>query len=144
MHRYLSILLFIGLAWGQIFDSKGISYGIGDTETGISLVGFNLSKNIDENYTIFFGVGSFIYVNPICIGIRDYKKTDNGKSSYSFFSIQYSISSSKGHFIPTFGLVSERILKDNSQKFKLGIMTFLAPNGVGIGPILRFEKTYNM
>ncbi len=55
INRYSSILLSIGLASRQIFDSKGISYGIEDTETGISLVGINLSKNIDEKYTIFFG-----------------------------------------------------------------------------------------
>ena len=87
--KHLTLLLFIGLAWGQFFDSKGISFGIGDTETGISLFGFNLSKNLDDNYTIFFGAGSFIYVNPICIGIRNYKESETGKSSYPFF--QYNI-----------------------------------------------------
>ena len=142
MRRYISLLLFIGLAWGRFFDSKGISFGIGDTETGISLIGFNLSKNLDDNYTIFFGAGSFFYVNPICIGIRNYKKSETGKSSYPFFSIQYSISSTSGYFIPTFGLVTERILDSNSGKFKAGLMTFLAPNGVGVGPILRFEKNF--
>ena len=142
MNKYISLLLFIGLAWGQFFDSKGISFGIGDTETGISLFGFNLSKNIDDKYTIFFGAGSFFYVNPICIGIRNYKKSETGKSSYPFFSIQYSISSTSGYFIPTFGLVGEQILDSNSGKFKVGLMTFLAPIGVGVGPILRFEKNF--
>ena len=142
MRRYLSLLLLIGLAWGQFFDSKGISFGIGDTETGISLFGFNLSKNIDDKYTIFFGAGSFLYVNPICIGIRNYKKSETGKSSYPFFSIQYIISSTSGYFTPTFGLVAEQILDSNSGKFKVGLMTFLAPNGVGVGPILRFEKNF--
>ena len=142
LRRYLSLSLLICLAWGQFFDSKGISFGIGDTETGISLIGFNLSKNLDDNYTIFFGAGSFIYVNPICIGIRNYKESETGKSSYPFFSIQYSISSTSGYFIPTFGLVTERILDNNSAKFKAGLMTFLAPNGVGVGPILRFEKNF--
>ena len=141
-HRIFPIFLFIGLAWGQFFDSKGISFGIGDTETGISLVGFNLSKNLDDNYTIFFGAGSFIYVNPICIGIRNYKESETGKSSYPFFSIQYSISSTSGYFIPTFGLVTERILDGDSAKLKAGLMTFLAPSGVGVGPILRFEKNF--
>ena len=142
MRRYISLLLLIGLAWGQFFDSKGISFGIGDTETGISLFGFNLSKNIDDKYTIFFGAGSFFYVNPICIGIRNYKKSETGKSSYPFFSIQYIISSTSGYFTPTFGLVAEQILDGNSGKFKAGLMTFLAPNGVGVGPILRFEKNF--
>ena len=142
MTKHLTLLLFLGLAWGQFFDSKGISFGIGDTETGISLIGFNLSKNIDVNYTIFFGAGSFFYVNPICIGIRNHKESKTGKSSYPFFSIQYSISSTSGYFIPTFGLVTERILDSNSGKFKAGLMTFLAPNGIGVGPILRFEKNF--
>ena len=142
MTKHLTLLLFIGLAWGQFFDSKGISFGLGDTETGISLIGFNLSKNIDDKYTIFFGAGSFFFVNPICIGIRNYKKSETGKSSYPFFSIQYWISSTSGYFIPTFGLVTERILDSNSGKFKAGLMTFLAPNGVGVGPILRFEKNF--
>ncbi len=142
MTKHLTLLLFLGLAWGQFFDSKGISFGIGDTETGISLIGFNLSKNIDVNYTIFFGAGSFFYVNPICIGIRNHKESKTGKSSYPFFSIQYSISSKRGYFIPTFGLVTERILDSNSGKFKAGLMTFLAPNGIGVGPILRFEKNF--
>ena len=72
VHKIFPIFLFIGLAWGQFFDSKGISFGIGDTETGISLIGFNLSKNLDDNYTIFFGAGSLFMLIP-GIGIRNYK-----------------------------------------------------------------------
>ena len=40
--KYLSLLLFMGLAWGKIFDTKGISFGIGDSETGISIFGLSV------------------------------------------------------------------------------------------------------
>ena len=59
MNKYISLLLFIGLAWGQFFDSKGISFGIGDTETGISLIGFNLSKNMKTYLILLFSAFLF-------------------------------------------------------------------------------------
>jgi len=141
MYRYLSLLLFIGLAWGQIFDTKGISFGIGDSETGISLFGLSLSKHFNEKHALFLGAGTFVFVNPICIGLKKYSKKTDNQSSYSFFSIQYSISR-KNHIIPTLGIVSERVLEDNSKKIKLGLMVFRAPNGFGAGPILRFERNF--
>ncbi len=42
VHKIFPIFLFIGLAWGQFFDSKGISFGIG----------FPLSSNILINATL--------------------------------------------------------------------------------------------
>ena len=74
MIRYLSLSLFIGLAWGQMFDTKAISFGIGDSETGISLFGLSLSKNFNEKHTLFLGAGTFALVNPICIGLKKYNK----------------------------------------------------------------------
>ena len=53
MNRYISLLLFIGLAWGHMFDTKAISFGIGDSVTGMSLFGLSLSKNFNEKYTLF-------------------------------------------------------------------------------------------
>ena len=141
MPRYLSLLLFIGLAWGQMFDTKGISFGIGDSETGISIFGLSLSKHFNEKHALFLGAGTFVYFNPICIGLKQYSKKTDNQSSYSFFSIQYTISR-KNHIAPTFGIVSERVLKNNSKKIKLGLMVFRAPNGFGIGPILRFERNF--
>ena len=141
MPRYLSLLLFIGLAWGQMFDTKGISFGIGDSETGISIFGLSLSKHFNEKHALFLGAGTFVYFNPICIGLKQYSKKTDNQSSYSFFSIQYTISR-KNHIVPTFGIVSERVLKDNSKNIKLGLMVFRAPNGFGIGPILRFERNF--
>ena len=40
--KYLSLLLFMGLAWGKMFDTKGISFGIGDSETGFSIFGLSV------------------------------------------------------------------------------------------------------
>ena len=141
MIRYISLLLFIGLAWGQMFDTKSISFGIGDSETGISLFGLSLSKNFNEKHALFLGAGTFAFVNPICIGLKKYNKKTDNQSSYSFFSIQYIISR-KNNIVPTLGIVSERILKDNSKKIKLGLMVFHSPRGFGVGPILRFERNF--
>ena len=139
--KYLSLLLFMGLAWGKMFDTKGISFGIGDSETGISIFGLSVSKHFNEKNALFLGAGTFGYVNPICIGLKQYRtKTDN-QSSYLFLSIQYIISV-KHHIAPTLGIVSERVSKDNLKKIKLGLMVFRAPNGFGAGPILRFERNF--
>ena len=141
MIKHLTIVLFIGLVQGQIFETKGISFGIGDSETGISLFGLSLSKHFNEKQALFFGAGTFIYVNPICIGLKQYSKKTDNQFVYSFFSIQYTISR-KNHVVPTLGIVYERMLKDYSNKIKLGIMVFHAPNGFGAGPILRFERNF--
>jgi len=139
--KYLSLLLFMGLAWGKMFDTKGISFGIGDSETGFRIFGLSVSKHFNEKQALFLGAGTFVYVNPICIGLKQYSKKTDKQSSYSFFSIQYTISR-KNHVIPTLGIVSERVLKDNSKKIKLGLMVFHAPKGFGVGPILRFERNF--
>jgi len=141
MTKHLILLLFIGLAWGKMFDTKGISFGIGDSETGISLFGLSLSKYFNEKQALFLGAGTFAYVNPICIGLKQYSKKTDKQSSYLFFSVQYVISRTN-NVAPTFGIVSERVLKDNSKKIKLGLMGFRAPNGFGAGPILRFERNF--
>jgi len=141
MRRYLTLLLFIGLAWGKIFDTSSLSFGIGDSETGISIVGLSLSKHLNEKNTLFLGAGSVVYVNPICIGLKQYIKKTDKQSSYSFFSIQYTISR-KNHIVPTFGLISERTLRNNSNNIKFGVMTFLAPNGVAAAPILRYQRNF--
>ena len=70
MTKYITLFLFIGLAWGKMFDTKGISFGIGDSETGISLFGLSLSKYFNEKQALFLGAGTFAYVNPICIGLK--------------------------------------------------------------------------
>ena len=141
MHRYLSLLLFIGLAWGKIFDTSSLSFGIGDSETGISILGLSLSKHLNEKNTLFLGAGTVVYVNPICIGLKEYIKKTDKQSSYSFFSIQYTISR-KNHIVPTFGLISEQTLRNNSNNIKFGVMTFLAPDGVGVAPILRYQRNF--
>ena len=141
MTKHLTLLLFTGLAWGKMLDTKGISFGIGDSETGISLFGLSLSKHFNEKQALFLGAGTFVYVNPICIGLKQYSKKTDKQSSYLFFSVQYVISRTY-NVAPTFGIVSERVLKDNSKKIKLGLMGFLAPNGFGAGPILRFERNF--
>ena len=48
--KYLSLLLFMGLAWGKMFDTKGISIGIGDSETGFSIFGLSVSKHFNEKH----------------------------------------------------------------------------------------------
>ena len=118
MNRYISLLLFIGLVWGKMFDTKAVSFGIGDCETGISLFGLSLSKNLNEKHALFLGAGTFALVNPICIGLKQYNKKTDNQSSYSFFSIQYTISR-KNNIIPTLGIVSERRLGDNLKKIQI-------------------------
>ena len=100
-----------------------------------------LSKHLNEKNTLFLGAGSVVYVNPICIGLKQYIKKTDKQSSYSFFSIQYTISR-KNHIVPTFGLISERTLRNNSNNIKFGVMTFLAPNGVAAAPILRYQRNF--
>ena len=141
MIKSMLLLLLTGLAWGIMFDDNAISFGIGDSETGISLFGLSLSKNFNEKHVLFLGAGTFALVKPICIGLEKYNKKTDNQSSYSFFSIQYTISR-KNNIIPTLGIVSEQILKDNSKKIKLGLMVFHAPNVFGAGPILRFERNF--
>ena len=86
MTKYISLLLLTGLVWGRMFDNKAISFGIGDSETGISLVGLSLSKNFNEKHALFLGAGTFALVNPICIGLKKYNKKTDNQSLYSFFS----------------------------------------------------------
>ena len=74
MNKHLILILFIGLAWGKIFDTSSLSFGIGDSETGISLFGLSLSKHFNEKQALFLGAGTFVYVNPICIGLKQYSK----------------------------------------------------------------------
>ena len=68
MINYASLLLFIGLEWGQMFETKAISFGNGDTETGLSLFGLSLSKNFNEKHALSLKAGTFALVNPIYIG----------------------------------------------------------------------------
>ena len=71
MRKYL-LLLFIGLAWGKVFDKSSLSFEIGDSETGISILGLSLSKHLNEKSTLFLGARTVFYVNPICIGLKEY------------------------------------------------------------------------
>ena len=72
--------------WSQIFDTKGIYFfGIGDSETGISLFGLSLSKPFNEKQTLFFVARTFVYVNPICTPFKQYIRETDNKSSYLFF-----------------------------------------------------------
>ena len=137
--KHFPLLLFIGLLQGQMFDTRAISFVIGDSETDMSMLDLSLSKHFNEKHALFLRAGTFALVNPVCICLKQYKKTDK-QSLYSFFSIQY-IMLLKNHIVPTLGIVSERVLKDN-QKIKLGLMVFPAPNGFGAGPILRFERNF--
>ena len=98
---------------------------------------------MEDNYAFFVCARSFIYVNPICVGliIKGNKRAENGQAG-NLFSIQYCNFSAKKHFIPTFGASTVRLLKDNSKKIKLGFMVFWDPNWFGTGSILRFERSF--
>ena len=67
MRRYLTLLLFIGLAWGKIFDTSSLSYGIGDSETGISIFGLSLSKHLNEKNTLFLGAGTVFFISILFV-----------------------------------------------------------------------------
>ena len=134
MKKSIYIFLFFNLIVGKNLNSK-LSLGIGDSNTGISIIGFSLSRDLNEKNELFIGVGSFLLVNPISIGLKNYIKKNRRGSDYSFYSLQYFNDVKK--FAPTIGLVKEKNLsKNDSVQFKAGIMAFLSPRGFGAAPII--------
>ena len=105
-----------GLTWAQIFETKGISFGIEDSETGIIFFGLSFSKHCNKKHALFLGAWTFGYVNPFCMGLKQYSSNFRNRIKATF--------------------------KDNLNKIKLGFMVFHSPNGFGAGPILRFERNF--
>ena len=100
MRRYLTILLFIGLAWGQEFnfdkelfnedsDFKNhcISVGIFDDKLGLSIIGYSYNIKMNEMNELFFGGGTCLLVHTLAGGLKHYYKKSN-LSILSTFSIK--------------------------------------------------------
>ena len=96
MIRYISLLLFIGLAWGQTFDPNpitveedsneaiaeeksilnkhNISVGMFDDRTGLSLIGYtyNIKQTTMDEY--FIGAGTMLLAFTGTVGWKHYYK----------------------------------------------------------------------
>ena len=101
MRRYLSLLLFIGLAWGQNFNNhnkallnKGTSFkthsvsiGLFDDKTGLSLIGYSYNIKLNQMNEFFFCGGTSFLVHTLAGGLKHYYKKSN-LSIHSIFSIK--------------------------------------------------------
>ena len=54
-----------GLTWAQIFETKGISFGIEDSENGIIFFGLSFSKHCNEKHALFWEDEDIEYVIKI-------------------------------------------------------------------------------
>tara|TARA_Y100000758_G_C15654424_1_gene275855 strand:- start:13 stop:501 length:489 start_codon:yes stop_codon:yes gene_type:complete len=101
MVRYISLLLFIGLAWGaelnldreirmaknDRFKNHEISLGMLDDKTGISFIGYTFNIKLNEMNELFVGAGTFLLAFTGTGGIKHYYMKSN-LSIYSILSFQ--------------------------------------------------------
>ena len=118
MRRYITLLLLIGLAWGQEFNSHKellnkdsdfknhcISVGIFDDKTGLSLIGYSYNIKLNEMNELFFGGGTSLLVHTLAGGLKHYYKKSN-LSIHSTFSIKRMFWDNEYSGTGTFNLVS--------------------------------------
>ena len=94
MRRYISLLLFIGLAWGQVDDPKNgdavkiqnnaeendsfrkhnLSIGMFDDRTGFSFIGYTYNVRQTELDEYFIGGGTMIMAFTGTVGWKHYYK----------------------------------------------------------------------
>ena len=140
MHRYFTLLLFIGLAWGQTFDPNpitveedsneaiaeeksilnkhNISVGMFDDRTGLSLIGYtyNIKQTTMDEY--FIGAGTMLLAFTGTVGWKHYYK----KSRLSISSVlcgQYVAHLGFMGFLPTASFTIEYDIVEWAQ-VKLG------------------------
>ena len=147
MTKYLTLLLFIGLAWGQTFvpitleeDSNeviaekksilkrhNISVGMLDDRTGLSLAGYtyNIKQTTMDEY--FIGAGTMLLAFTGTVGWKHYYK----KSRLSISSVlcgQYVAHLGFMGFLPTASFTIEYNLVEWAQ-VKLGVMGLMLLGG---------------
>ena len=159
MVRYISLLLFIGLAWGQAFDpmtgkefsnkaiteensilnKHNLSLGMFDDRTGLSLIGYtyNIKQTTMDEY--FIGGGTMIMAFTGTVGWKHFYK----KSRLSISSTlcgQYVAHLGFMGFMPTISINLEYDLLDWAQ-IKLGGMGIMllggtsSEDGIDIGAL---------
>ena len=147
MRRYLSLLLFIGLTWGQIFDpiiveedskqaiaeeksilnKHNISVGMFDDRTGLSLIGYtyNIKQTTMDEY--FIGAGTMSLAFTSTVGWKHYYKKSRLSIS-SVFCGQYVAHLGFMGFLPSASFTIEYDIVEWAQ-VKLGGMGLILLGG---------------
>ena len=120
MSRYLSLLLFISLAWGQLDNNQdspkendnirkhNLSIGIFDDRTGLSLIGYTYNIRQTELDEYFIGGGTMLMAFTGTVGWKHYYK----KSKLSISSVlcgQFVMHLGFEGFLPTIAYTLESI-----------------------------------
>ena len=147
MFRYISLLLFIGLAWGQVDDPKNgdavkiqnnaeendsiskhnLSIGMFDDRTGFSLIGYTYNLKQTDMNEYFIGGGTMIMAFTGTVGWKHYYK----KSRLSISSVlcgQYVAHFGFMGFLPTASFTIEYDIVEWAQ-VKLGGMGLMLLGG---------------
>ena len=140
--KYIILLLFIGLAWGQTFppiateeDSKefigeeksilnkhNISVGMFDDRTGLSLIGYtyNIKETTKDEY--FIGVGTMLLAFTGTVGWKHYYR----KSKLSITSVV------SGQYIAHLGFMGFMSTMSSSLEYNLGKWAKIKLGGFGL------------
>ena len=147
MTKHLTLLLFIGLAWGQVFaqitvkeigneviaeeknipNKHNISFGMLDDRTGLSLIGYTYNVKQTTINEYFIGAGTMLLAFTGTIGWKHYYK----KSRLSISSVlcsQYIAHLGFMGFLPTASFTIEYNLVEWAQ-VKLGGMGLMLLGG---------------
>jgi len=139
MSRYLSLLLFISLAWGQLdnnqdspkendnFRKHNLSIGIFDDRTGLSLIGYTYNIRQTELDEYFIGGGTMLIAFTGTVGWKHYYK----KSKLSISSVlcgQFVMHLGFEGILPTIAYTLEYNLAKWAQ-VKLGGLGFMLLGG---------------
>ena len=147
MSKYISLLLFIGLAWGQVDDPEtgevvktqdsaeendsfrkhNLSIGMFDDRTGFSLIGYTYNVRQTELDEYFIGGGTMIMAFTGTVGWKHYYK----KSRLSIASVlcgQYVAHFGFMGFLPTASFTIEYDIVEWTQ-VKLGGMGLMLLGG---------------
>ena len=147
MTKHLTLLLFIGLAWGRTFspitveedsneviaeeksilNKHNISVGMLDDRTGLSLIGYtyNIKQTTMDEY--FIGAGTMLLAFTGTVGWKHYYK----KSRLSISSVlcgQYVAHLGFMGFLPTASFTIEYDVLERTQ-VKLGVMGLMLLGG---------------
>ena len=162
MVRCLSLLLFIGLAWGQVDDPEtgeavknqdsaeendsfrkhNLSIGMFDDRTGFSFIGYTYNLKQPNMNEYFIGGGTMIMAFTGTVGWKHYYK----KSRLSISSVlcgQYVAHLGFMGFMPTASFTIEYDLEEGAQ-VKLGGMGLVMLSGdnsgdTGVLPFMGFN-----
>ena len=140
MVKYLTLLLFIGLGWGQEFnfhkellnkdsDFKNhcISVGIFDDKLGLSTIGYSYNIKMNEMNELFFGGGTFLLVHTLAGGFKHYYRKSN-LSIHSTFSIKRMFLDNEYSGTGTVNLVSSSL----SLEYNISKWAQIKLGGVGV------------